>query len=310
MNARVVSKEEYLLFVREPFSQFETVDFVELNQYKVDEVKYFIFENNKKRFGLVVGIKNKIMELPFSATFSCFSEISKNNKIKHYVDAVTALKNWAIRNNIVRINFSTPPLFYKNDHITKLHNALLFGGFNLYSYDVNHQFDLSKYSRQYLENLSSKARRNLKISMQNNLVFEQTTNIELVYQIIKKNREEKGFPLKMTLDDLFKTSKIIESDCFIVYNSEGNAIASAYVQRITENIVNVVYWGNLQVYDKLCPMNFLSYKIFDFYSKQKNIEQISIGTSTQDTEPNLGLCDFKESIGCECSPKLSFSWEL
>lgn len=48
MNIFEVKKEEYKTFVVNPFSGFDTIDFIELNKHKVRDVKYFIFENNKK----------------------------------------------------------------------------------------------------------------------------------------------------------------------------------------------------------------------------------------------------------------------
>jgi len=33
---------------------------------------------------------------------------------------------------------------------------------------------------------------------------------------------------------------------------------------------------------------------------------IDIGPSTENSIPNYGLCEFKESIGCDISPKYTF----
>jgi len=52
-------------------------------------------------------------------------------------------------------------------------------------------------------------------------------------------------------------------------------------------------------------MNFLSYEVFKYY-KENGIEVVDIGPSTEDSIPNHGLCEFKESIGCDLSPKYSF----
>ena len=306
MEIRDVSIEEYKTFVVKPFSEFDTCDFIELNKHKVDRVKYFIFNNSKNRFGLVAGIKDNTLKIPFSATFSCFSEIAHNNKIIHYYSAVKALVEWAKNQNIKRIIICTPPIFYDTKHITKFQNALICNGFKVLDYDVNFQYDVHEFSQNYIDNLSSNSRRNLKIALKSNLSFEKTDDIESVYKIIKQNRKEKGFPLWMSLEDIKNTESIIKSDYFIVSNAQNEKIASAYIQHIKQGIVNIVYWGNIQKYDNLCPVNFMGYKIFEYYSKKKNINYVSIGTSTLDSIPNTGLCDFKESIGCSCSPKLNF----
>lgn len=310
MEIKVVTKEEYKTFVIEPFSKFDTPDFIELNKHKVDEVKYFIFENNKKRFGLAVGIKDGVLKSPFSATFSILSEIAKNNKITHYHDSIELLKLWCKKNNIKKIILCTPPVFYNQNHITKFHNSLIANGFRLLDYDVNFQYFLNNFNEDYIKNLSSNSRRNLKLAIKNNLSFEKTNDISSVYSIIKQNREEKGFPLWMSQEDIINTANIIDSDYFLIRNFNSQPIASAYVQHITKDIVNVVYWGNIQETDCLYPMNYLAYKIFEYYSSLKIKKYISIGTSTQDSIPNFGLCNFKESIGCECSPKLNFILEV
>ena len=301
------SKEKYKEYVDNPFSGFDKIDFIELNKHKVDEVKYFIFENNKKRFGFVVGIKDGILKSPFSATFSCFSEISRNNAISYYHEAVKSLIEWSHYNNINKIIICTPPLFYDENHITKFQNALLCNGFKILDYDINYQFSL-KDKLLYDNIINTNARRNLKIAEKNNLVFTKTEDLSNVYKIIKKNREEKGYPLWMSEQNILDTSKIIKSDYFLVsYNDE--YVASAYVQHIKDKILNIVYWGNLKEYDRLCPMNFIAKNIYEYYLNKK-VDYISIGTSTLDSIPNWGLCDFKEEIGCELSPKINFILNL
>ena len=304
----ITEKNDYKNFVINPFSMFDTCDFVELNKNKVDEIKYFIFNNGKNRFGLIAGIKDGILKCPFSATFGIFSEITKHNKILHYHEAINVLIDWCKINNIKKIIFCTPPLFYNTSHITKFHNALICNNFKILDYDVNFQLNLKK-NIKYDCLLSTDARRNLKQAYKNNLKFEKTNNLSDVYKIIKINREEKGFPLWLSEQDIENTSNIIKTDYFLVSN-ESKYIASAYIQHITDKIVNIVYWGNLQASDKLYPMNYLAEQIYNYYLNNTNIDYISIGTSTLDSIPNFGLCNFKENIGCQCSPKLNFVLDL
>lgn len=310
MNILEVSEKEYKTFVVNPFSGFDKVEFVKLNKHKVNEVKYFIFENNKKRFGLVAGIKENVFKCPSSATFGIFSEITHNNKIQHYHEAINSLIEWAKNKNIKKIIFCCPANFYQEKHITKFQNALFCNGFQILDYDVNFEYELSNFKNGYMESLNSDSRRNLKLAIKEELIFEKTDDINTVYSIIKQNREEKGFPLWMSAEDIKNTTNIIKSDFFLVKTKDEEPIASAYIQRIKDGIANVVYWGNLQKSDRLYPMNFIAYKVFEYYSNKKNIHFISIGTSTKDSEPNYGLCDFKESIGCKCSAKLNFVREL
>lgn len=309
MEIEEVSKEEYNKIVTDPFSGFDKVDFVELNKYKVDDnVKYFIFKDSRKRFGLVAGIRDNVLECPFSATFACFSEITYRNKILYYNESIKALVNWSIKNKINKIIFCTPALFYDETHITKLQNSLICNGFKILDYDVNYQFDLRD-RPTYDSIINTDIRRNLKIAEKNNLVFTKTDDIPTVYKIIKKNREEKNYPLYMSEKNVADTTHVIKSDFFLVYYGD-IPVASAYVQHIKKDIVNVVYWGCSTIHNKLCCMNFLAKNVYEYYFKQKNIKYINIGIATLDSVPNYGLCDFKEEIGCELTPKINFILNL
>ena len=76
-----VDNQEYGKLVLFPFTGFECKEFYALNAHKVDDVKYLIFNDGKNRFAFVGGLKNGVLKFPFSASFECFSEITKNNKI-------------------------------------------------------------------------------------------------------------------------------------------------------------------------------------------------------------------------------------
>jgi len=216
MDIIEADKETYSKIVSNPFCKFETAEFADLNKSKVDEVKYFIFNNGKNRFALIGGIKNNILKFPFSASFSCFSEITKKNKIEYYTEAVKAIVNWAEENEISKIIFNTPPIFYNVEHISKMQNALLNTGFEQTEYNLNYEFYLKDFDENYLSKIQRNARKNYNTALRNNLIFEKTDDIETVYNVIKQNRVEKGYPLWMSLDNIIETSKIIPSDYFLV----------------------------------------------------------------------------------------------
>lgn len=64
----------------------------------------------------------------------------------------------------------------------------------------------------------------------------------------------------------------------------------------------MIYWGDIDGYSEERPMNLLAENVYEFY-QQKGIHVLDIGPSTENGVPNYGLCDFKESIGCQCSSK-------
>ena len=309
MEIREVDNETYNKIVRVPFCRFNKAQFYILNEHKVDNVCYLIFNDGKDRFAFVLGIKDNVAKAPFSASFECFSEITKNNKINHYYEAVDALVNYLKENNISKIEISTPPPYYNISHITKFENALYTKGFSLVNYDVNFEYYLDDFSDDYEMNIDIKARQKLRAATKHHLIFEKTEDVETVYKIIKQNRTEKGYPLWMSYDDVRNTAQIIPSDYFLVKDANNTPIASALVHQINDEVLRVVYWGNIQASNHLCPMNFLSYNVFKYYSTTK-FKMVDIGPSTENSIANFGLCDFKEGIGCKCSPKFRFGKEF
>ena len=291
------------------FSLFDTVLFAELNQHKVEQVHYLLFVDGKKKFALIGGEKKGIFLSPFSASFCAFTPLEENIRLEFYHQAVEALINWCRVKNFRRIENLQPPLFYAPSHLSKMQNALLNKGFSLKAYDLNYEYDLTTHPLNDFEGLSRAARKNFRKAERARLVFTKTDDFSITYNTILQNRQERGFPLHMSLEDVKATAKIIPTDLFIVSTPDGEVAASAVVHQMDNLIVRVVYWGNLKQYENMRPMNFLAKKLFDYYAQRK-FRIADIGTSTVEGVPNFGLCNFKEGIGCKCSPKLLFTLDL
>ena len=69
------------------------------------------------------------------------------------------------------------------------------------------------------------------------------------------------------------------------------------------NILYVFYWGEIEGYEKLSPIAFLSQKLIK-HAKEKKFKLLDIGTSSVNSNPNIGLLKFKKSIGCISCNKL------
>jgi hypothetical protein len=74
---------------------------------------------------------------------------------------------------------------------------------------------------------------------------------------------------------------------------------------VNESTLYIPFWADLPENKELRAMNFLSAEIFKSY-KQRLKKYVHIGISTEDSIPNYGLCEFKESIGCNTTPKYTF----
>ena len=308
MKLLEVNKEEYFEIIGYSYNKFNSMNFNDLNRENAEKVYYLLFKDTKYRLGLIAGVRNKILLSPFSAPFGGFSYKKSNVNIKYIEKALLLLEEWAYSYEINKFQFTLPPLFYQDTFIAKEINSLFTGNYVISKIDLNYHFETSYFNDDYEQNIWYSAKKSLKKSISNNLIFKKCVNNnekELAYSIIQINRDKKGFPLKMEYSDIVKTDCLIEKDFFLVYTKDNEPIASAIVYHVIEDIVQVVYWGDIPDYSQQRPMNFISYNLFKYY-KDLNISYIDIGPSSENSIPNYGLCEFKESIGCKIIPKYTF----
>lgn len=280
--------------------------FHEINKNKVDEVIYLLFKEKKNKMVLAIGIKNGVIKVPYSAPFSIFEVMQHYIRIEDIERALKLLDGYAVSHHINRIFFRCPPTFYDRSFLSKLYNCMLRNDYRLKECDLNYQFRLTK-DPAYMELLHRNARKNLNHALRENLHFlhcNEENEKEEAYRIIVANRKSRGYPLRMTYEQIMDTVQYTNHDFFILKN-ESNGIASAIVFQITENCYQVIYWGNITEIEQVRPMNYLAYMLYSYYL-ERGVEFLDIGPSTENGVPNYGLCDFKEGIGCEVDSKYTF----
>lgn len=300
-----VSGQEYGEVAKTGFF-YDSIIFNELNKDKVDELKFLIFKDSKSCLGLILGIKDRVVKCPFSAPFSMFSHIKDRVSVKQFDEAVQALDNY-MAPLFAEARFVLPPIFYAPGDISCVMNAFCRVGFSIETIDLNFQIDLSGFNQeQYIDILYYNAKKNFAQSYKSGLTFEECRSDEEImeaYRVIAENRFSKGYPLRMTYEQLSDTLKIVGHFVFVVRQGK-TAIASAILYRLNEEIAQVIYWGDSPGYSECRPMNFLSYNVV-MYCKKIGLHWLDIGPSTENGIPNYGLCDFKQGIGCGISAKLS-----
>lgn len=302
------SIEEYNHCITKPYHVFGSGNFSKLNSSKVEEVNYLLFWDGKVRLGITGGIKENTFLAPFSAPFGGLTYLREDIKIEHIDNACQEITKWAQKKSLKAIEIKLPPTIYNESFISKQMNCFFRHGYTISNIDINYSFNTEDFSENYMSTIWYNARRNLKIGLQNKLqIFRCNTENEklLAYSIIKKNREAKGFPLRMSWEQVNETTKLINADFFICYDQYENPIASTIAFYVSSNIVQIIYWGDLPEYSSLKTMNFMAYKMFEYY-KNTGIKIVDIGPSSENSMPNYGLCEFKESIGCQISPKHQF----
>lgn len=289
---------------------FNSGAFSKLNESRFEKVFYLAFKDSKIRLGIILGLRDLELLSPFSATFGGFELVNDDVKLYQIDAAIEALSKWASAHKFIGIKIIPPPFFYKEDFLAKTINCLYRAGFETKNMELNYHFQTANLTDTYEKDIWYNARKNLKRANSHGLVFEklESSDGKLAYDVIAQNRAERGFPLRMTWEQLVTTNSVIPMDFFLVKNS-ADTIGAAIVYHIAPSIVRVIYWGDLPQYSEYKTMNFLSYELFKHYKKE-GIKILDIGHSTVDSVPNHGLCEFKESIGCSISLLYEFYKKL
>lgn len=307
-----VSQSGYASVIKSSFHVFGTAEFSGFNEDKCEKVHYLLFKDSKYRLGIIGGVRNNIFLSPFSAPFGGFSYVHEDVRLSYIEEAISVLIKWAKNLSYLAINITLPPFTYQESFLSKCFNCLVRSNFIISKVDLNYSFELVNLNENYIPNIWHNARKNLNRSFSANLNFSHCLDQEgkaEAYEIIRKNREIRGFPLRMSFELVMGTAGIVDANFFLLRNDSDASVASAIVFHVSADIVQVVYWGDLPDFSHLKTMNYLSFKVFEFY-KLNNKRIVDIGPSTENSIPNYGLCEFKESIGCDIATKLGLTYNI
>lgn len=308
---RITSKEYRTLIGPHNRIFYNSAEFIELNRDKTDEIFYTAaLEDESPRFIFAFGVRDDTARSPFSAPFAIPVSLRKKPGLKHYDEAADSLEEFAHLNHWKQIRFTFPPMFYFREELSAWLNTFYRRGWMIMNTDINYALNLNEvYSDNYMKNIIMyNAKKNLKTAMKSNLQLLRCMNDDdtlRAYNVIAENRAGKGFPLRMSYEQVMNTVKLVGHEMFIV-RRENDDIASALVYMVSGDTAQVIYWGDRLEFRKFRPINFLSYNLIQFYGSQ-GLSWLDIGPSTEDSVPNYGLCDFKESIGCRRELKYTVS---
>lgn len=291
---------------------FNSVAFTELNRGKCDDIHYLAFADSRVRVGIVLGERGGRLLSPFSAPFGGFCYNNSRQMIGVTDEAVALLGEYAVGRGM-KAELFLPPDFYAPELLPKFKSSLLRKGRLMYA-DVNYHYPLERVPEGEWEEsvagwMNSKSRmkfrKALRIPFRVELLDRnREEDVERVYGIIAANRAHKGYPLRMSLDDVKRTAEVARAE-FIAMSLEGRDVAAALVYRVAPGIMQVVYWGDAPGWEELYPMHRFAPEVFHIcWGLGAGI--LDIGPSSEDGIPSEGLCFFKESIGCLPSLKPRF----
>ncbi len=305
MQIKILSSDDFKK-IYHPQHVFNSVAFAELNRDKAERLHFLSFEDSKPRLGIILGERDNTLRSPFSAPYGGFIE-RKPEGLERMEEATRLLYEYAQERGKA-ISITLQPTVYNDTELSKWINVMA-RQFSIRCIDLNYHFDLARMTH-YEDFIDRSARKNLHHAMKEpfrliQLDATDRSQVARAYNVIRRNREERGFPLRMTLEQVWQTvSQVVKADFFVLEHN-GNDVAAAQVFHVAEGIAQVVYWGDIREYSAHRPMNYLTHALFEHYY-EAGLRILDIGPSTEDGIPNHGLCQFKEYIGCSVTLKYSF----
>ena len=306
-----VNADEYEEIVTDRAVFFNEPIFTELNSDKADEVYYLILmRENSARFGLIAGKVGTEFRTPFSAPYSYPVSIIDDSKQETIDAALETFEEYCADQGGESIRFVFPPLFYDEHLLSGWVSAFYRQGYQVINLDVNYALNLDKLNldeEDYGQLITQKGRKSLRRARRAGLEVvkcESEDDYREAYKIIQVGHESKGFPVKLSYEQLMNTLKLVKHDAFIV-KKDGIGIVAEVLYRINDRIVQGIYTGTHPDYMNYSGMNLLTYYTIRYYGAQ-GYKILDKAIATEDSRPNYGLCNFKESVGCERSLKFTF----
>ncbi len=298
---------DYGMLFPAPSHIYDSVAFSELNRRKCDDIHYIVMRDDrgKPRLGIILGERDGMLRSPFSAPFGGVEQ-TRAQRVEFYLDFVGLLREYACECG-KDISLTLPPAIYdRGGNVNKLYCALLSGGVRLSATEYNYHYATCDFDR-YVGMLSSEDRKKFRKAERAGFRFEvlggSDADIARAYDVIRRNRESHGYALRMTLDDVIATAGVVNAT-FMVMSLDGEDVAAVQAYDVADGIAQIIYWGDVPGYQELRPMRYLPFKVFEYFSGRKAI--VDVGPSSTDGVPSIGLCDFKEEVGCILTPKPSF----
>ncbi len=275
--------------------------FNRLNAPKADSLAAYILRDSKgkARLGVLAGECDGSMRVPFSAPFG---EVlyRRPQTLETCMDLAHALKNTIPAG----MQLTLAPDFYDPLMLPRLKGALGIVATEMY-HDYNYSYPLTRYS-DFVSGLAPAARNHYNRACRAGFSFTADAHPARVYEVIRRNRAWRGYPLAMSFEALCETAAVVGIDWHLL--SLGDAdVASAVVYRLNPQVAQVIYWGDVEGYGGERPMNLLARCVADHY-RALGFETLDIGPSSVRGVPDTGLCTFKESLGCDLTFKPTFIW--
>jgi hypothetical protein len=208
------------------------------------------------------------------------------------------------------LTFKLPPASFPDNSLL-IANILYRNNWSLTGFDLNYHL-IVRPAEEYLGSLGETKRKFIRRLHASGAEFQEAghTMLDTVYRVIERNRSAQGYPMTMSLDAMSALVQRFKCDIrLFTVTLESRVVASAICIQIAPKYLYVFYWGELPEFRMESPVLLLAKGIVEFCFSN-GFEVMDVGTSSVNSVPNLGLCAFKESLGCRVTQKPIYKWKV
>jgi len=220
-------------------------------------------------------------------------------------DFVAEVEASLIKRGLRKITLSDPPLFYR-PWGQLLHTILLNRGYQVTHAHVSAGIPISQ--TPFYDKIDVLQKRKLKKTRTRGYSFRpiQLKELKRVYDFLLATRQQRGYTLSMTYEELHKTVKALKKSFFLfgVFRQD-ELTAGCIAIQVSPTILYDFYHGHHEKYDPVSPVVMLTEGLYDFCAANK-MTLLDLGTSSIGDQINFSLLEFKLRLGAVPSGKLTF----
>ncbi|MBX9850175.1 MAG: GNAT family N-acetyltransferase [Cytophagaceae bacterium] len=274
------------------------------NQGAAESHLFHFIQGDTSKGRFIIFMDGQTAKSPLRAPFGSF-EFDQTLSSDDVKSMIAAVDDYCIKRNIKNIRIVSYPFCYAVSQSNLLTDALKNAGYEIIVTDLNFHLDTA---RNFEAGLHTSEKRRLKKCIGQNFEFKvtETPEVSALYHLIKASRDNKGYPVTMTEEELGKIFKKFP-DKYVAFSlyDKNKLIAASIGVKVTSEILYHFLPADHIAYKNYSPMVLLIKNIFE-YCHQNGFKIFDLGIATAGGVPNEGLIRFKENIGSIRSLKFTF----
>ena len=272
-----------------------------INNENLKNIEVNIFYEKKK---ITLSAVEEALSLK-SPNYGTFSNIRVDTNNYLLIKKLVSKLFIELKNKYINFHLTFPPFFY-NKNLNIIKEEFISNGAVVEKNELNNHIDCRK-----IIEFSKGNKKKLNKLIREKFIFckGNASDLKKAYNIIKENRSLKGNKVSLSYLKIKKLVKTFNEkfNIWFVYNESKEAVASAITIDLVEEIRYVFYWGDKLRKDSNSPIVLMASGLIKENIKN-NISILDLGTSSVNGKINLGLKNFKNSLGAIDSQKITIGY--